>query len=104
MYTNKLKFFLSENIRNLLSFITIERKVSSKIEYLTVEANQAFFNNTKDSIEIIIIAGGKGGMTVNGEKSFLIHTGDIIYMPQNSIRSFANIENEILNIILITIT
>lgn len=100
---DKLNFLLGDSFsfKSLLPFVKKEKNQIYTIQCLEISANQVLFDDTKNSSEIITIVAGKGGMTIDWEKSFLINTGDMLYIPKNTVRSFANIENETLDVIII---
>lgn len=103
---NLNNFLLAEhfNFRPILSFIKEKDEQQWKIEYIKIEANKVIFNNTNNSEEIVIVIGGFGGITIDGEISSLIKIGDIIHFQKNVIRSVANVnDDELLEVIFITI-
>lgn len=101
---NKDSFFLDEKFyfNQFIPFIDKKEESDWKIKYLKIRTNEVLFHNTNDNDELIIILSGNGGITINGESS-LTNTGDIVHCPKNTIRSIANIKNEDLHAIIITI-
>jgi quercetin dioxygenase-like cupin family protein len=68
-------------------------------ELLTVYHNEVFFNRYEEGQELIYIAQGQGGVTVNGE-GFLVRAGNLLLIPKKNIRSVANVEEEALEVML----
>ncbi len=104
--SNKYNFILTKqcNFHTLIPFISEGEKHHWSVEYIKIAANEVVFNNTKNSEEIIIVIGGSGGATINGEGA-LIKAGNIIHFRKNTIRSLANVdEKELLQVICITIS
>ena len=86
----------------LMLIMTEENIYKFKMEFVKIRAEEVIFRSTKNTEELIIVVGGSGGITINGE-SKLIKTGDVIYIPKNVVRSIANInQEELLQVILLT--
>lgn len=103
---NQYNFLLAEhfNFYPLMPFITESKNHTWKMEHFEIDANEVIFSNTGSAEEIVIVISGCGGMTMNGETSSLIKTGDLIHISKNTIRSFANInEEEPLQVVCISI-
>ncbi|MGB4190977.1 MAG: hypothetical protein WBJ81_00300 [Rickettsiales bacterium] len=101
---NNYNFIIAENfdLASLVHLMVKEKDWECKIEFFVIRANEVISTKTKNA-ELIIVAGGSGGVIIKGESN-LIKTGDIIYVPENSLRSVANINyNELLQIVLITV-
>jgi mannose-6-phosphate isomerase-like protein (cupin superfamily) len=100
---NHHNFIIKRSDLTALMLVMAEEEIYKfKMTLMRIRAEEVMFRSTKNTEELIIIVGGSGGITINGEGA-LIKSGDIIYIPKNTIRSVANINQEaLLEVILIT--
>lgn len=73
-----------------------------KAELVLIPKESVLLSSTGKNQEIIIAINGCGGIVINGFAE-LIKTGDIIHVYPNSIRSIANVEDEVLQVVSITL-
>lgn len=94
--------FNVKSLQLLINKQIINNSHDWNIEILKINANEVIFNNTGEREEIIIVLDGEGGITIDGE-SMLIKKGNMIYVPRNTVRSVANIDNKVLIILFISL-
>lgn len=94
--------FNVKSLQLLINKQIINNSHDWNIEILKINANEVIFNNTGEREEIIIVLDGEGGITIDGE-SMLIKKGNMIYIPRNTVRSVANIDNKVLIILFISL-
>lgn len=96
-----LEQFNVKSLQLLVNKQIINNSHDWNVEILKINANEVVFNNTKDKEEIIIVLDGNGGVTINGE-GMLINKGNMIYIPKNTVRSVANIDDKELTVLFIS--